>query len=210
MTSKDRIRHHIIRQFSHPQGIYGRIAGRIMSSRGTNIARNEWVAEILDPPIGAHILEIGHGPGLAIENLSVKLRGGHVTGLELSELMSRAAARRNRAAVQNGSVDFRVGDSANPPDDLRDLDVIYGINATMFWADPRAAIAELTTRLKPGGQLLVAYMPPPTATEPADVVAKALHEWFETAGLTQITTRTGPPSRRPSPSLEPGSTKDHR
>lgn len=192
MSIKQRIQRNVIAQFSNPRGIYGRIAGRIMSTRQTNVTRNAWIAEILNPPPGAHILEIGHGPGLAIEHLVPAIGEGHITGLELSPLMSRTAARRNRDAVRAGRVDFRIGDSANPPEDLRGLDVIFGVNSSMFWPDNQAAITELASRLTPGGQLLLAYMPPPTATEPAETVAQQLVAHLTDAGLSDVETRTAP------------------
>jgi SAM-dependent methyltransferase len=192
MSIKQRIRHNVIAQFSNPRGIYGRIAGRIMSTRRTNVTRNEWIAEILNPPPGAHILEIGHGPGLAIEHLAQTIGEGHITGLELSPLMSETAERRNRDAARAGIVDFRIGDSANPPQDLRNLDIIFGVNSSMFWPDNQAAISELASRLKPGGQLLLAYMPPPTATEPATTVAAQLVDHFTDAGLANVATQTAP------------------
>ena len=130
MSIKQRIRNNVIAQFSNPRGTYGRIAGRIMSTRQTNVTRNAWIAEILNPPPGAHILEIGHGPGLAIEHLVPTIGDGHITGLELSPLMSQTAARRNRDAVRTGVVDFRIGDSSNPPPDLHSLDIIFGVNSS--------------------------------------------------------------------------------
>ena len=180
------LRQQVTNQFHHPRGVYGRVAGRIMARRQSNVARNQWIAEILDPPPGARILEIGHGPGLAIESLASRLDDGHIIGLEISSLMSRAASRRNRAHERDSRVEFRVGDSANPPSDLTGFDLIYGVNATMFWSDPEAAITTLISRLKPGGELVFTYMPPPTATESADDVAAGTRDLFAAAGLVDL------------------------
>jgi SAM-dependent methyltransferase len=187
MSVRSHVMTRVIDQFHHPRGIYGRIAGQIMATRDTNVARNEWIAEILDPPSGARNLEIGHGPGIAIEALVPRLVGGHITGLEISELMSRAAAKRNDQAIARGIVDFRVGDSVNPPTDLSGFDVIYAVNASMFWTDPVAAITELTSRLNPGGEIVFVYMPPPTSSDSAAAIAAETAELFATAaGLIDI------------------------
>lgn len=186
MSIKSHVMTRVIDQFHHPRGLYGRIAGRIMATRETNVARNHWIPEILHPPAGARILEIGHGPGLAIEALVPHLNRGTITGLEISELMSKTAARRNKAAVDSAVVDFRVGDSANPPTDLTGFDIIYAVNASMFWPEPADAIAELVSRLKPGGEIVFVYMPPPTSTETADAISAETAEKFATAGLIQI------------------------
>ncbi len=186
MSIKTHVFDRVVEQFHHPRGLYGRVAGRIMATRESNVSRNRWIAGILRPAPGARILEIGHGPGVAIEALVPHLDGGHLTGLEISELMSRSAARRNKRAVASGVVDFRVGDSADPPDDLRDFDLIYAVNASMFWADPAAAVDELASRLAPGGELVFAFMPPPTSTSSAEEVADYTGQLFARVGLTDI------------------------
>ena len=180
------IKERVIANFHHPKGMYGWIAGRIMSTRDTNVARNRWVAEILDPAPGASICEIGHGPGLAIEHLWPRLTTGRIVGVEISELMSRSAARRNKAGVQAGRVEFRVADSASLPADLDGFDLIFGVNASMFWPDPQAAIDGLVERLAPGGELVLVFMPPPTSDEVASSVAAEHAERFAAAGLVDI------------------------
>lgn len=180
------IKDRVIANFHHPKGIYGRIAGRIMSTRDSNVSRNRWVAEILDPSPEASICEIGHGPGLAIEHLWPRLTTGRIVGVEVSELMSRTAARRNAAGVQAGRVEFHVADSASLPAGLHDFDLIFGVNASMFWPDPQAAIEGLVDRLAPGGELVLVFMPPPTSDEAASSVAAELAERFAVAGLVDI------------------------
>ena len=190
MSIKDQLRSRAIQQFGHPRGPLGLVVGRILTTRDTNVARNRWVADTIEPPPRARILEIGHGPGLAIEALWPRLDdGGHITGLEISTLMHRAATRRNRAGIAAGRVDLRLGDSANPPADLTGFDLIYGVNATMFWSDPEAAATELASRLVPGGELRFTFMAPPTSTEPADTVAARTAELFRSVGLVDITHR---------------------
>ncbi len=186
MSIKSYVMARVIDQFHHPRGMYGRVAGRIMATRDTNVARNHWIAEIIGPPAGVSILEIGHGPGLAIEALLPSLDGGHITGLEISDLMSRSAAKRNKDAVERGDVDFRVGDSANPPPELTGYDIIYAVNASMFWPEPLVAITELASRLSTGGEMVFVYMPPPTSTDSAQAVAAETAEHFAAAGLTNI------------------------
>jgi SAM-dependent methyltransferase len=183
---KQHVTNRVIEQFHHPRGIYGRIAGRIMSTRDGNVSRNKWIAQVLQPPSGAKILEIGHGPGIAIESLWPNLDGGHITGLEISELMHHSATKRNKAGIAAGRVDLRVGDSANPPADLNGFDLIYGVNASMFWTDPGAAVVELASRLTPGGELVFAFMPPPNTTEDAETIAAQIADLFTSAGLTDI------------------------
>lgn len=181
------IKERLIAHFSHPRGVLGWVAGRIMATRDTNVARNAWIADILDPAPDARILEIGHGPGLAIEAIVPQLDGGSVVGVDISSLMESTAARRNRAAVADGTVAFEVADSANLPEGLDGFDLIYGVNASMFWDNPATAVKGLASRLADGGELVLAYMPPPTSDlDPADVAAE-LRDLFEGADLVGVT-----------------------
>ena len=183
------IKSRLYRQFESPHGVLGRVAGRIMATRDSNVSRNIWIASVLDPNPGAQILEIGHGPGIAIEQLWPSLTSGHIVGLDVSELMSSTARKRNQAGVDRGAVEFRVGDAQDVPSDLRDFDVIFGVNVSQFWSDPRATISGLTERLRESGAITLVYMQPPTADRPAEMVAEELVIHFEAAGLTGVTTR---------------------
>ncbi len=176
----------LVAQFSNPHGPLGRIAGHIMATRSTNVERNAWIARLLDPAPDADILEIGHGPGLAIEAIWPTLTTGHIVGVERSDLMSRTAAARNQAGVDAGRVTFRVGDAQRLPADLTGFDLIFGVNVSMFWTDPAATIGDLAGRLDPGGRLSLTYMPPPTAEETADAMGATLSGYFDAAGLQAI------------------------
>ena len=180
------IKTQLIKQFSNPHGPLGRVAGHIMATRNTNVARNAWIAELLDPSPTAHILEIGHGPGLAIEAIWPRLSTGHLYGLEVSELMSRTAQQRNEAGVDAGRLTFRLGDAQRLPDDLRDFDLIYGVNVSMFWTDPAATIAALADRLRPTGRLTLTYMPPPTSDGAAEDMGRELANHFDAAALVDV------------------------
>jgi SAM-dependent methyltransferase len=180
------IKQRIIANFRHPKGVFGRVAGRIMSTRATNVARNQWIAEIVDPAPDAFICEIGHGPGLAIEQLWPTLTTGRIVGVDISSLMSRTAARRNKAGVDAGRVEFRVADSASLPVDLNQFDLIFGVNASMFWPDTQTAISSLVERLAADGELILVYMPPPTSDQTAQSVAAEYARQFAGAGLSDI------------------------
>lgn len=180
------IKERVFPHFRHPRGLYGWVAGRIMATRATNVQRNLWIAGLLDPAPTAQILEIGHGPGLAIEQLWPRLTTGHITGVDVSGLMTRTAGKRNRAGVEAGRVSFRTADATALPADLRELDLIFGVNVAQFWADPESVLADLADRLVPGGELVLVYMSPPGVDVPAEQVVDELARRFETVGLTDV------------------------
>ena len=67
---KRRVITQVVRQFGRPHGVTGRVVGRVMAHRGSNRQRNLWVVSLLDVQPAERVLEIGFGPGLAIDRKS--------------------------------------------------------------------------------------------------------------------------------------------
>lgn len=63
-----------------------------------NRERNEWVVSLMEVQPNDRILEIGFGPGVAIEKLSYLVTTGFVAGIDASEIMVRQARKRNARA----------------------------------------------------------------------------------------------------------------
>jgi ubiquinone/menaquinone biosynthesis C-methylase UbiE len=84
------------RQFSGPSGPLGRLAGRLMAR--LNGPLNDWAVDLLELSPRDRVLEVGYGPGLAIQRIASRASQGRVVGVDRSERMRRQAARRNRAA----------------------------------------------------------------------------------------------------------------
>ena len=58
---------HIVAQFGKPTGLLGKFAGLIMSKRGSNLERNMWAISLLELQPKDRVLEVGFGPGIAIQ-----------------------------------------------------------------------------------------------------------------------------------------------
>jgi ubiquinone/menaquinone biosynthesis C-methylase UbiE len=102
--------------FRRPSGLAGRLVGFVMASRSSNRERNHRAIDLLQIRDGDRVLEIGFGPGLAIE-MAARLAGsGNVVGVDHSEIMLRQASRRNRAAIAAGRVELHLASAdALPP-----------------------------------------------------------------------------------------------
>lgn len=70
----------LVGQFGHPRGAWGRIAGWIMSHRPSNRLRNGWTVDLLDLRPGQRVMEVGFGPGLALERAAARLGPGGFVG----------------------------------------------------------------------------------------------------------------------------------
>jgi SAM-dependent methyltransferase len=131
----------------------------VLAHRSSNRVRNRWVVTLLDVQPTDRVLEIGFGPGLAIEALSRLATRGSVFGVDHSEVMVKRARARNRAAVRAGRVDLRLASVDDLPDFGGSFDTVLAVNSMAFWPDPAARVEELRCRLRPGGRIAIATQP---------------------------------------------------
>jgi SAM-dependent methyltransferase len=154
----------LVRQFHRPAGPLGHVTGWIMANRSSNVERNRWAVEQLDVRPTDRVLEIGFGPGVAVEALAARATEGVVFGVDHSPLMTRAARRRNARAVAAGRVVVRtadVADVADVSDDvgLPPLDIVLAVNNLGMWPDPPAQLRRILPLLRPGGRIAIGTQP---------------------------------------------------
>ncbi len=154
-----RVRAAIVKQFGHPRGIAGVIVGRVMAHRSSNIRRNRWVVAQLDLRPSDSVLEVGFGPGIAIEAFAAALPQGRVYGIDHSEVMFRQAMRRNRHAVRSGIVHLTRASVDDVPRLGAPVDAILAVNSMWFWPQPATRLQELRALLRSGGRIAITTQP---------------------------------------------------
>jgi ubiquinone/menaquinone biosynthesis C-methylase UbiE len=153
------LRRFLRRQFGRPTGLWGRAAGRIMAKRPSNLERIRWTLSLLGVQPTDRILEIGPGPGIAVEILSLMAPRGMIVGVDHSDVMVRQAARRNARAVREGRVRLVSGSASELPALGETFDKVFTINSIHFWHDPVECLKGLKARMKPGGLIAVTLQP---------------------------------------------------
>jgi len=153
------IRRFLRAQFSRPTGFWGNIAGKIMARAPSNQERIHWTLALLDIKPDDRILEIGFGPGVAIELASKMASEGFIAGVDHSEVMVRQASRRNDRAIRGGRVMLQLGSVSNLPKFNESFDKIFSINSIHFWHEPVDCLKELWKLLRPGGLIAVTIQP---------------------------------------------------
>lgn len=120
-----------------------------------NQSENEWTIELIGVSSSENILEIGYGPGKAIQKVYALCPRCTIVGVDHSEEMMAVASRLNSEAIAAGSVDLRVGnvDALSFSDDT--FDKIFSINCIYFWQDSNQGLEELYRVLKVGGKLAI-------------------------------------------------------
>ncbi|HYP20821.1 MAG TPA: class I SAM-dependent methyltransferase [Chloroflexia bacterium] len=144
------------RQYRRPFGEVGRRIGREMAR--DHLPENLWTIEQLDPQPGDRILEVGFGPGVAVEELLGRARVGFVAGVDFSETMVEEASRRNAEAIAAGRADLRYGEAGELPFADASFDKAFSIHSVYFWSRPRQAFKELWRVLRPGGLLVITML----------------------------------------------------
>src|SRR5215467_1727633 len=92
----------LMRAFGHPKGALGRLGGIVMARMNQRMAAR--AIELLDVQPSNKILEVGFGPGVAIQLLAKSVLSGRVAGIDPSEEMIAQAAARNKKAIESGQV----------------------------------------------------------------------------------------------------------
>lgn len=182
------LRDAIVSQFERPRGILGRVVGWILAGRGTNLQRNRWTVGLLAPAKGDKVLEVGCGPGVALE-LCLKTEGVSAVGVDHSALMISQAGKRNARAVKAGRLVLVEGTADSVRVDLGPFDKMFSINVIQF-VDQAAFVARAKTLLKPQGVLATSYQPRHANATRADAlqVAERLSGLMTAVGFTAIRT----------------------
>jgi SAM-dependent methyltransferase len=145
----------VARQSACPSGLLGRLIGQVMARE--TASANETALELLDLQPADHVLEVGFGHGATVARVATAVSRGFVAGVDPSPEMCRMAARRNRQAVANGTMELREASADALPFPDRSFDKILSVHTLYFWPDLFRPFFEIRRVLKPGGRLVAAY-----------------------------------------------------
>ena len=140
-------------QFGRPRGVLGWIAGRLMAHG--NEAMNRAAFELLDVQPTDYVLEVGFGPGRLITRVARRATEGLVAGVDLSEVMVRQAARRNRAFIRDGRVELEPGGVSGLRFPDGQFTKVCAVNSLQFWPAPVDDLREVRRVMRYGGRLVL-------------------------------------------------------
>lgn len=143
--------------------------------------RRMLVTQALAAAPGERLLDVGCGPGFYVTELAKTVGGssGHVTGVDSSETMLAAAARRT-AGRQN--VTLLAGEATDLPVADGSFDAALSVQVYEYVEDISAALAEMYRVVRPGGRLVLWDVDWSTVSwysADADRMANALQAWDE-------------------------------
>ena len=176
-------------QFAHPSGMLGRFVGIILALK--NRERNAWTISMLDIQSNDQVLEIGFGPGQAIQEVAKLAPNGLVAGIDLSDVMVAQASQRNAAAIRSGRVLLQQGAESPLPFEDNKFNKVFAVNSMQFWSNPIYGLQEVRRVLKPGGRLVITIQPMWAKTEEeVQGVAEKLVFQLKQVGFRQVRLET--------------------
>lgn len=119
--------------------------------RITDALEQGLILDLIGPPDGKAVLDVGCGDGILALELS--RRGANVVGVDASEDM--IAAARMFAKERGADVRFDIARAEALPFETASFDVVIAVTVLCFVEDAVAAVDEMVRVLKPGGRLIV-------------------------------------------------------
>lgn len=180
----------LFKQFANPSGLLGKILGKVMVR--SNQELNNWTISLLQIKEDDNILEIGFGPGMALELASKKAPKGLIAGIDCSEVMFKQAKARNMKDVKNGKIDLRLAKVEDFPPFNFKFDKVFAVNSFMFWRDPVLALLNIRKFMNKNGWIgLTVQQEYKRATnETAKELIKKIEMSLVEAGFSEIAIET--------------------
>ena len=187
--------HAVGQQLQRPTGFFGGFAGNLMGI--LNEKPNRLAVDALR--IGARdtVLELGFGPGRAVEIMASRAPNGVIYGVDQSTVMLEQAKRRNRAAILEGRVCLYHACFDSLPFADASIDKILAVNVVYFWRDVASVVKEIRRVLRQDGCLSI-YATDATTMRGWKFAAPDTHRLYRAAELNEILLQGGFDRRRVS------------
>lgn len=184
----------LARQLAHPRGLGGRLTAFLMNR--SNAAMNAFTVEQLAAADGERIVDVGFGGGPNLRAFAAAVGPrGEVVGVDRATEMLARGATEFADLVRAGRLRLLDGTIESLPLDDASIDGLCTVNTVYFWTDRERAAKELARVVRPGGRVVITFLPrarmaefgPPTSifryTEPDEVEAL-----LRGAGFTDVRT----------------------
>jgi len=132
----------------------GLLVSRFLVERNARLEIN--AVHLLGLQENHHVLEVGFGPGVGLQEACKFVKSGSIRGIDISEKMIEDATKRLSAELM--SLDLHLSRQSVEKTSFEDatFDRIFHTNCYYFWPSKEAGAKELYRILKPDGFMLTA------------------------------------------------------
>lgn len=145
----------LMQMFGRPKGLLGRLGGIILARTKRDFT--QWVIPLLEVQPDSKVLEIGFGPGVAIQILAATASTGSVAGVDYSQEMVEQATTRNAKAIAVGIVQLHYGSVEKLPFADDTFDRVLAINSMQVWPDVIVGLRGIWRVMVGGGKIALAF-----------------------------------------------------
>lgn len=143
------------KQYRKPSGMYGKYLSKKMV-RGNGIHYDILIPE-MNISHDDRIFEIGYGPGDGVNRI-VSVYNCFVSGIDYSEVMFKAATKRNKKHILNKKVELYLGDFLTSEIIPNYYNKVFCINVVYFWEQLEIPFVNIYEGLKKEGKLYMYMM----------------------------------------------------
>lgn len=141
----------------NPHGTFGERMLERMNRSHADVTN--WALDLVDFHAGDRALDIGCGGGATMGRIADRIEaaggGGHVSGVDHSEVSCATSRRQNEAAIRAGSMDVTCASVESLPFPDASFDVVTTVESFYFWPDPPRSLREVARVVRPGGRFLL-------------------------------------------------------
>jgi ubiquinone/menaquinone biosynthesis C-methylase UbiE len=147
-------------RFIYQRGAYVYDAARHAVTAGDEAVLLPLLRQALDAIPAPQVLDVATGTGRVPLLLAAQpWFGGQIYGLDLTPAMLLRARAKLAAAGLEHRVVLQLGEAGALPWPDGHFDLVTSLEALEFFPRPRAAVAEMSRTLRPGGVLLISKVP---------------------------------------------------
>ncbi len=150
--------------------------------------------DALDIQTEDDVLDLGCGPGQAMEIMLPLAGSGTVHGIDQSATMVVEASRTNRAAINTARATVCRGVFESLPYPDASFDKILASNVMYFWHDTCLVLSEIQRVLKPGGRLAI-YLTDAATMRGWKIASAGTHRLFDADNVATALEESGFSSR---------------
>ncbi|WP_173917742.1 class I SAM-dependent methyltransferase [Halobacillus sp. Marseille-Q1614] len=140
-------------QYGKPRGLLGMYFGEKMVRQ--HKPETLWTIELLRNIEDKSVLELGCGAGYAMKHILSRDNVKEAVGIDLSPVLIRSAAMRNKKAVIEGRAKLVEGDVKQLPFQSEHFNKVFSIHSIYFWDQLPDTVSEIHRVLKPGGSFII-------------------------------------------------------
>ena len=156
MTEQEKMEQRRITIEGNPSNPHGEAGFQMLQRMNdSHFEMTAWALEKLSVQPLDRIIDIGCGGGMTVKRLCAMLDGGHVTGIDYSDVSVSASKQLNEAEISAGKADILSASVESLPFSDGTFDKAITVESIYFWPDQAENLREVFRILKLGGSLLI-------------------------------------------------------